>query len=74
MKHTKRIDLNKRINCIKKINCNKCAHYYVTWDKRFPHGCRAMKFKSKKRPSVAVQQSSGMPCMMYKNKIEVQQK
>jgi len=34
----------------KMIDCHKCEHYYVTWDKHFPHGCKAMKFKSKQLP------------------------
>lgn len=52
----------------KRINCNNCVNFYVTWDVKFPYGCRAMKFKSKKRPSTAVLQSSGMPCMLFKRK------
>ncbi|RJQ56941.1 MAG: uracil-DNA glycosylase [Desulfobacteraceae bacterium] len=49
----------------KRIDCHKCAHYYVTWEEKFPHGCRAMKFKSKRLPSDAVMESSRMPCMLY---------
>ncbi|MBW2370171.1 MAG: uracil-DNA glycosylase [Deltaproteobacteria bacterium] len=49
----------------KRIDCHKCRHYYVTWDKRFPHGCRAMKFKSKVLPSATVMDSSKRPCMLY---------
>lgn len=49
----------------KPIDCHKCRYYYVTWDKRTPHGCRAMSFKSKVLPSVAVFRSSGMPCQMF---------
>ncbi|RLB83827.1 MAG: uracil-DNA glycosylase [Deltaproteobacteria bacterium] len=50
------------------IDCHRCRHYYVTWDKRFPHGCRAMKFKSKELPSCVVGKSSGMPCLLFKVK------
>jgi hypothetical protein len=37
------------------VICHKCIHYYVTWDQHFPHGCRAMVFKSKRMPIVDVQ-------------------
>lgn len=49
-------------------NCNKCKFYYVTWDKRFPHGCKSMGFKSRELPSVAVLKNSGMPCLQFKLK------
>ena len=50
------------------IDCHQCEHYYVTWDKHFPHGCKAMDFKSKQLPSVAVFVSSDMECLQYKIK------
>ncbi|MDI6789541.1 MAG: uracil-DNA glycosylase [Thermodesulfobacteriota bacterium] len=50
------------------IDCHKCKHYYVTWDKNFPHGCRAMDFKSREFPSTVVQTSSGMSCLLFKPK------
>ncbi len=50
------------------INCTKCKHIYVTWDKDFPHGCRAMGFKSRDVPSLVVYQSSGMPCQRFEKK------
>jgi hypothetical protein len=68
MEKTERTDINKR------INCHKCSHYYVTWEKKFPHGCRAMKFKSRQQPAAAVEKNSGMPCMMFKGKIANERK
>ena len=50
------------------IDCHKCKHYYVTWDKHFPHGCRAMKFKSKQFPSTVVFVSSSIGCLLFKKK------
>ncbi|PLR67799.1 uracil-DNA glycosylase [Bacillus sp. UMB0893] len=50
------------------INCIKCAHYYVTWDRNFPNGCKAYGFKSAARPSVTVQKASGEACMKYSAK------
>jgi hypothetical protein len=47
------------------FSCRHCRHYYVTWDKAFPHGCRAMGFKGKTSPSVSVRQASGMDCQLF---------
>jgi len=49
-------------------NCNKCEHYYVTWEKNFPCGCRSMGFKSRELPSIAVRKNSGMDCLQFKLK------
>ncbi|WP_404429822.1 hypothetical protein [Sutcliffiella horikoshii] len=49
----------------KRINCLKCKHYYVTWDAKFPKGCRAFGFKTNQMPSVAVLRSSGSPCLKF---------
>ena len=48
-----------------KIDCRKCKFLYVTWDKDFPYGCRAIGFKSKLTPSVVVYQSSMMVCQKF---------
>ena len=50
------------------IDCYKCKYYYVTWDKHFPHGCKAMKFKSKQFPSTVVFVSSNKECLLFKKK------
>ena len=50
------------------IDCHKCKYYYVTWDKNFPHGCRALEFKSKGLPAAAVLATSRQECLMYKKK------
>jgi hypothetical protein len=44
------------------INCLRCRYYYITWDSRFPRGCRLFGFKSSGPPSLAVLQSSGESC------------
>jgi len=49
----------------KKVACRKCAYYYVTWDRKFPYGCKAFGFKSKTTPSLDVFRSSGEPCMKF---------
>ncbi|HDH06051.1 MAG TPA: uracil-DNA glycosylase [Nitrospirae bacterium] len=51
-----------------RINCFNCAHLYITWDRKFPKGCRAMNFKSKQMPSTVVYKSSGTKCLKFKPK------
>ncbi|GIQ67916.1 uracil-DNA glycosylase [Xylanibacillus composti] len=46
-------------------NCTYCAYYYVTWDARFPRGCKAYGFKSREWPTAAVLRASGQPCLQY---------
>jgi hypothetical protein len=48
--------------------CRKCKFYYITWDAKHPHGCRAMGFKSKELPSVTVLKNSGKNCLLFQNK------
>lgn len=50
------------------IECHKCKYYYITWDKKFPYGCRKMGFKSKTLPSIAVYQNSGFECQLFQPK------
>jgi hypothetical protein len=40
----------------------------VTWDKKFPYGCRAMGFKTLTMPSVRVFQMSGVECLQFTEK------
>ena len=47
------------------IVCRKCRFYYITWDTRQPHGCRAMGFKSRRPPSLVVHRSSGQECLHF---------
>ncbi len=49
-------------------DCHKCRYYYVTWDKYFPHGCKAIGFKSRELPSVAVKASSKWECLLFEAK------
>lgn len=51
-----------------KINCIKCQHYYITWDKGFPYGCKAMGFKAHVTPSIIVSEASGQPCLAFNAK------
>ncbi|MDA8138122.1 MAG: uracil-DNA glycosylase [Desulfobacteraceae bacterium] len=50
------------------IDCHRCRHYFVTWEKRQPHGCKAMGFKSEQLPSIVVFHTSGEQCLRYEPK------
>lgn len=50
------------------INCFSCSHFYITYEKGFPYGCRAMGFKSRLIPSREVYESSGKECQFFSKK------
>lgn len=50
----------------KNVNCFDCEFLYVTWDKNFPRGCRAMNFKTKEMPSSNFLRNTGYPCPLFK--------
>ncbi|PLT35918.1 uracil-DNA glycosylase [Bacillus sp. V5-8f] len=52
----------------KKINCMTCKHFFVTWDRNFPRGCKAFQFKTAVLPSQEVLRASGRQCMKYEKK------
>ncbi|XER11132.1 hypothetical protein SATMO3_13020 [Sporomusa aerivorans] len=52
--------------------CIQCQHYYITWDRVFPYGCKAMGFKSYKTPSAVVRESSGSECLAFVSKQKTQ--
>lgn len=48
--------------------CTKCSHFYVTWEKKHPYGCRAYGFKGSVMPALTVKKSSGKECVLFKQK------
>jgi hypothetical protein len=68
------LQINPKIQQAEMIDCRKCRHYYVTWDKNYPHGCKAMKFKSKQLPSIDVRISSHRECLLISKKENVKEK
>ncbi|MDD5248505.1 MAG: hypothetical protein PHY45_05955 [Rhodocyclaceae bacterium] len=48
--------------------CAKCAHYFITHDPRFPYGCRAMGFKSRRLPQEEISQATGARCLAYQRR------
>ncbi len=51
-----------------RIDCFKCKLFYITWDNRFPYGCKAMNFKSRVMPSIEVYKASGTRCLKFDKK------
>jgi hypothetical protein len=51
-----------------KTTCYNCQFFYVTYDPKFPYGCRAMGFKGRKFPMKAVRETSGMQCLSFVRK------
>ena len=43
-------------------------HFYITWDPKFPNGCRLYRFKSKTYPSFTVWEATGARCEHYVRK------
>ena len=52
----------------KTIECKNCVHFYITWDKHYPKGCKAMGFKSVEIPSIMVYKLSAVECLRFENK------
>ena len=52
----------------KRINCRHCKYYFVTWEPRQPHGCKAYGFKSQQIPSMVVFKSSAKECTLFEEK------
>jgi hypothetical protein len=51
------------------VVCHRCRHYFVTWDPAFPHGCRAMSFRSRRLPNEEVRAAmAGGDCLMFADK------
>ncbi|HPI93915.1 MAG TPA: uracil-DNA glycosylase [Deltaproteobacteria bacterium] len=59
---------NKQQNRQTDINCFSCRHFYITYDRRFPYGCRAAGFKSRLMPSREMHVHSGMECLLFREK------
>jgi hypothetical protein len=46
-------------------DCGHCEHYYITHEANFPYACRALGFKSKRKPHLDVLESSGARCLAF---------
>jgi hypothetical protein len=71
------LDLGKRLpsqnkaeenNKSNNLDCRKCVHFFVTWEKNCPYGCKAYGFKGPQIPSIVVKSSSGESCRFFKQR------
>jgi hypothetical protein len=62
------VDLMSADSNKKGVDCAKCIHFFITWDKNYPKGCRAMGFKCQEMPSDVVFKSSGIECLRFERK------
>jgi hypothetical protein len=52
-----------------KPNCNQCKHYFITYDKHTPRGCKAYGIKSQQLPSMVVKSANnGRDCIGFELK------
>ncbi|MTI81569.1 MAG: uracil-DNA glycosylase [Firmicutes bacterium] len=51
-----------------RIYCQKCRYFYVTWNKKYPRGCKAYGFKTGGIPSAVVLRTTGNKCVCYQEK------
>ena len=49
-------------------NCNNCTHFYVTYKKNFPYGCKAFGVISKNIPYLEIKKVSGTDCAVFQKK------
>jgi hypothetical protein len=50
------------------IDCFACRHFYITYDRSFPYGCRRVGFKSRLIPSKEMYINSGLACQLFEEK------
>ncbi len=53
-----------------KVNCRNCRYFYITWETKYPYGCRAFAMKTKQFPASQVLLSSGKECLFFSAKIK----
>lgn len=50
-------------------NCMKCKHFYITYDKNTPRGCKIYGIQSAKLPSIVIKNAnSGKECIGFEEK------
>ncbi|MFZ4713609.1 MAG: uracil-DNA glycosylase [Bacteriovoracaceae bacterium] len=52
----------------KQKDCMNCKHFYVTWDPKFPRGCRAYEVKTANSPWQVVAQATSEGCVQFEAK------
>ena len=51
-----------------KVDCLQCKHFIVTWNPKFPRGCKLYGFKSVVFPSTEVFKATGEDCIGFAKK------
>lgn len=54
---------------MEKPQCSKCRHYFITWDKNAPYGCRLYQIKTAVRPSEIVKSAGSGDCQGFEAKV-----
>ena len=49
-------------------NCNQCRHFYITWDKKTPNGCRQFGIQCKESPSMVISLAGLGDCQGFEEK------
>jgi hypothetical protein len=49
-------------------NCRECRHFFITFDKFVPYGCRKFQIKSAGLPSQAVASAGSGDCQAFEPK------
>ena len=47
---------------MKEHDCQKCRHFFITFHKGTPYGCKVFNFESAQMPDLIVKNSSGETC------------
>ena len=55
---------------MEKPNCTKCKHYFITFEKKTPYGCRIYGIKSQDNPSKIVAAAGQGDCQGYTPKLQ----
>jgi hypothetical protein len=46
----------------------QCNYYWVTWDPRYPRGCKLFGFRGTAMPSIMVYKATGAKCQNYSSR------
>ncbi|MGE3610233.1 MAG: uracil-DNA glycosylase [Bacteriovoracaceae bacterium] len=49
-------------------NCQKCKHFYITWNKTTPNGCRRFGIQCKDNPATIIASAGLGDCQGYEEK------
>ena len=63
------LNKTKEVTLSTAIDCRKCVHFFVTWEKNCPYGCKSYGFKGPQIPSIVVKSSSGESCKFFKQRV-----